>query len=78
VLLLSWHDSGNVSYGMIGLLPFAVILFLLWLAWKDLQKIPWWNWLIMCGIFIFCMIRPGAWLIGIPLIGYILFASRKK
>jgi len=78
VLFLSWYDTGNVSYGMIGLLPFGAILFLLWLAWKDLQKIPWWNWLIMCGILIFCMVRPGAWFIGIPLIGYILFASRKK
>jgi len=78
VLLLSWYDTGGISYGTVGVLPFAVILFLIWLAWKDLEKIPWWNWLLMGGILIVCMVKPGAWFVGIPIIGSILFVSRKK
>ena len=78
MLLLSWYDTGGISYGTAGVLPFAAILFLIWLAWKDLEKIPWWNWLLMGGILIVCMLKPGAWLVGIPMIGYILFVSRKK
>jgi len=78
VLLLSWYDTGNISYQVIGIIPFGVILFLLWLAWSDLAKIPWWNWLVMFAILIVCMMKPGAWFVGIPIIGYILFVSRKK
>jgi len=78
VLLLSWYDTGKVSQGIFGVLPFGVILILIWLAWNDLAKIPWWNWIIMFAILIVCMIKPGAWFVGIPIIGYILFVSRKK
>jgi hypothetical protein len=57
---------------------FGPLVFLLWLAWTDLAKIPWWNWIIMSVVLIVCLIKPGAWFVGIPLIGYILFASQKK
>jgi len=78
VLLLSWYDTGKISRGVVGMLPFGVILFLIWLAWNDLEKIPWTNWIIMFAILIVCMIKPGAWFVGVPIIGYILFVSRKK
>jgi len=79
VLLLSWvNDPSHFSYRWGGILRFGPLIFLLWLAWSDLEKIPWWNWVIMFAILVICMIKPGFWFAGIPIIGYILFASRKK
>jgi hypothetical protein len=79
VLLLSWyHDPSHFSYRSVWILRVAPLLFLLWLTWSDLKKILWWHWLIIVIALLVSAIKPGAWLIGIPVIGYILFAGHKK
>lgn len=62
-----------------GIIRFAPILFLLWLAWPDLQRVPRWAWMIAPPVLIFCCLRPAAWLIVIPVALFTSFtASRKK
>ena len=80
VLLLLWYqDPVRFSpYRSNWILRFGPLVFLLWLAWGDIEKIPWWNWLIIVVLLIVCSIRPAFWLLGIPVIGYILFGGRKK
>jgi hypothetical protein len=79
VVLMSWyHDPDHFSYRNAWILRLGPLIFLLWLAWSDLEQIPWWNWLIMLVILIVCAIKPGAWFAGVPIICYILFAQRKK
>jgi len=79
VLLLSWYyNPVHFSYRSGWIIRFAPLFFLLWLAWTDLKRIPWWNWLIMVAILLVCAVKPAFWLAGIPIIGYILFAGRKK
>jgi hypothetical protein len=80
VLLLSWHDDPVrfAPYRSGWILCFGPLIFLFWLAWSDLKKIPWWNWLIILASLSFCAFKPAAWFIGIPVIAYILFARRKK
>ena len=79
VLLLSWYyDPVNFSYRWGGVLKFGPLAFLLWIAWGDLEKIPWWNWLIILVVLIACGVKPAAWLVGVPIIAYILFGGRKK
>ncbi len=57
---------------------FAPILFLLWLAWADLRSIPIWFWLAVPPVLIFCLIKPGAWLVVIPVTLCALFVMPKK
>jgi len=79
VLLLSWYsDPSHFTYRQSWIIRFAPLLFLLWLAWTDLKRIPWWNWLLMVAVLLICAIKPAAWLAGVPIIGYILFAGRQK
>jgi hypothetical protein len=79
VLLLSWYnDPANFSYRWGGIIRFGPLLFFLWIAWEDLERIPWWNWLIMLVIIIICAIKPPAWIAGVPIIAYILFGGRKQ
>ena len=80
VLLFLWfHDPVRFPLQQSAwILCFASLAFLLWLAWADLEKIPWWKWLIILCLLVFCSIKPTLWLIGIPIIGYILFGEQKK
>jgi len=79
VLLLSWYfNPEHFSYRQSWIIRLAPLLFLFWLAWTDLKRIPWWNWLIMVAVLLICSIKPAVWLAGVPIIGYILFVSRKK
>ena len=79
VLLLSWyHDPGNFSYRSGWLIRFGPLIFLFWWALPDLEKIPWWSWLIILVLLIACSIKPAFWIIGIPAIAYMLLAMRKS
>ena len=79
VMLLSWyHDPANFSYRSGWVIRFGPLIFLLWLAWSDLEKIPWWNWLILLVLLIACSIKPAFWFVGIPTIAYMLMAKRKS
>ena len=61
-----------------GIIRIAPILFLLWLAWSDLQNIPLWVWCVIPPVLILCALKPGAWLIVIPLGLIALFVMPKK
>ena len=80
VILLFWyHDPVRFApYRSGWVLRFGPLVFLLWLAWSDLTRIPWWSWIIILVMLIVCAVKPSFWIIGIPAIGYILFARRKK
>jgi len=79
VLLLSWYyDPVYFSYRTGWVIRFGPLVFFLWIAWGDLEKIPWWNWLIILIILIICSIKPSVWFVGVPIIAYILFGGRKK
>jgi hypothetical protein len=74
VLLLSWfNDPSHFKYRLSWVMKFAPLLFLLWLAWTDIKKIPWWGWFVIPVILLICAVKPPVWFIGIPLIYYILF-----
>lgn len=62
-------------YSVIKLAP---ILFLLWLAWSDLQNIPIWIYLVAPPILIFCALKPAALFIVIPVALIALFLMPKK
>jgi hypothetical protein len=79
VLVLMWiYDPANFSYPMSGVIRFAPLCFLLWLAWGDIKNIPWWHWLVMLAVLLICAIKPVFWFAGIPIMGYILFAWHKR
>ncbi|MDR0520883.1 MAG: hypothetical protein LBH00_03410 [Planctomycetaceae bacterium] len=75
VVMLSWfYDPDHFSYNRANaVLRYGPLLFLLWLAWADLKKIPWWGWIAIPVIFLFCLLKPALWLFGIPAVGFILF-----
>lgn len=60
------------------LIKFAPIVFLLWLAWYDLQNIPIWVYLITPPILILCALRPRALIVIVPLALFVLFVMPKK
>ena len=79
VLFLWYQDPLRFSPNRLAwLLRLGPLVFLLWLAWGDIAKIPWWNWLVILVILIVCSIKPFAWLLGIPVIVYFLFGARKQ
>ncbi len=61
-----------------GLVRFAPILFLLWLAWADLQAVPRWVWFVAPPVLIFCCIKPAAWFVVIPVALFSLFVMPKR
>ncbi len=61
-----------------GIVRFAPIVFLLWLAWADLQNIPRRVWFIAPPVLIFCCIKPAAWLVVIPMTLFSLFVMPKR
>ncbi|MDR0328376.1 MAG: hypothetical protein LBI05_08790 [Planctomycetaceae bacterium] len=79
VVLLSWyHNPDYFTYRSGWVIRFGPLVFLLWLAWSDLEKIPWWNWIIVLVLLMICSIKPAFWLVGIPAIAYIILVKRKK
>lgn len=61
-----------------GIVKLAPILFLLWLAWKDLQNIPLWVWFVIPPVMILCALKPFLWFVVIPLGIVALFVMPKK
>lgn len=74
-----WATYDPVRYRpLYSVIKFAPLLFLLWLAWSDLQSIPIWVYLIAPPILIFCALRPGALFVVIPVALIALFVMPKK
>ncbi|MDR1923530.1 MAG: hypothetical protein LBQ66_04065 [Planctomycetaceae bacterium] len=80
VVFFVWRDPVHHPVRQYGfLIKIAPILFLLWLAWQDLAKIPLWVYLITPPILIICFLKPILFLIVIP-VAFIaqLEVSRKR
>lgn len=60
------------------LIKFAPVLFLLWLAWSDLQNIPFWAYIAALPVIIICALKPAALFIVVPLALIVLFIMPKK
>jgi hypothetical protein len=60
-----------------GIIKIAPIIFLVWLAWRDLLRIPFWIYIVSFPVLILCLLRPWAFLYVIPIILIVLFVARK-
>jgi hypothetical protein len=68
-----WMNDPGHHRPIGGIIRLAPILFLLWLAWTDLRRIPFWVWLIAPVVFVLCILKPALWLIVIPVTLFALF-----
>ncbi len=63
---------------MYGVIKWAPVLFLFWIAWPDLTRIPRWVYYISVPIAVLCALRPGFLYLVIPLGLVALFVMPKK
>ncbi|MDR0705927.1 MAG: hypothetical protein LBF88_13215 [Planctomycetaceae bacterium] len=73
-----WTNDPAHHRPMASIIRFAPILFLFWLAWSDLRRVPFWVWLLMPVILIICALRPMFWFFVIPAAVFALFVMPKK
>ncbi|MDR3197728.1 MAG: hypothetical protein LBU34_07645 [Planctomycetaceae bacterium] len=73
-----WTNDPVHHRPITSIIRLAPILFLFWLAWSDLQKIPFWVWLVMPVVLILCAFKPALWFIVIPIALFALFVMPKK
>ncbi|MDR1964465.1 MAG: hypothetical protein LBQ50_11850 [Planctomycetaceae bacterium] len=73
-----WTSDPRHHQPISAVIKFAPILFLFWLAWADLQQIPFWVWLVMPVVLILCALKPALWLLIIPVALFSLFIMPKK
>jgi hypothetical protein len=69
------HHPVN-KYGAI--IRIAPILFLVWLAWRDLVRIPFWVYVVSFPVFVLCLLRPWLFLYVIPIIFIVMFGTTKR
>ncbi|MDR0870888.1 MAG: hypothetical protein LBN39_08865 [Planctomycetaceae bacterium] len=67
-----------VHHRLPSVIKWAALLFVFWLAWKDLEKVPWWVYLAAPPVLVLCLIKPGAWFVVIPALLFVLFVMPKK
>ncbi|MDR2762416.1 MAG: hypothetical protein LBB88_07445 [Planctomycetaceae bacterium] len=56
----------------------APILFLLWLAWRDLTRIPFWVYIVSFPVLMICLIKPMLFLYVIPIIFVTIFGLTNR
>lgn len=79
VMSIYWATRDPLHHKpLYSVIKFAPILFLFWLAWKDLQNIPLWVYLIALPLTIFCALKPAALFFVVPAALMILFLLPKK
>ncbi|MDR1269849.1 MAG: hypothetical protein LBK82_10020 [Planctomycetaceae bacterium] len=79
VISVALWTNDPVHYRPIAaIIRFSPILFLFWLAWSDLRRIPFWVWLVMPVVLILCAFKPALWFIVIPVAIFSLFIMPKK
>jgi hypothetical protein len=59
------------KYGVI--IRIAPIIFLVWIAWYDLIRIPFWVYMVSVPVLLVCLIRPMLFFYVIPLTFFFLF-----
>ncbi|MDR2116488.1 MAG: hypothetical protein LBP87_08905 [Planctomycetaceae bacterium] len=73
-----WTNDPAHNRPVASLIRLSPILFLLWLAWADLRKVPFWAWLVMPVVIILCAFKPKLWFVVIPFTFFALFVMPKK
>jgi hypothetical protein len=58
-----------------GVIKFAPILFLAWLAWRDFVRIPLWVYIVSFPVLIVCMIKPLLFFFVIPIVFFVLYCK---
>jgi hypothetical protein len=76
VSIFFWVSDPVHNRPISGLIKFAPILLLLWIAWADLKKVPMWVWCVAPFVIIFCLIKPAAWLVVIPVTLFCYFVAK--
>ncbi len=61
-----------------GIIKWAPILFLFWIAWPDLERIPRWVYYVSIPIIVLCALRPVLLYLVIPVGLVALFVMPKK
>ncbi|MDR1483640.1 MAG: hypothetical protein LBT09_02330 [Planctomycetaceae bacterium] len=61
-----------------GILKIAPILFLFWLAWRDLVRIPFWVYIVSFPVLMLCLLRPWAFLYVVPIVFIAIFISARQ
>jgi len=61
-----------------GIIKWAPLLFLFWMAWPDLERIPRWAYYVSVPIVVLCALRPVLLYIVIPMALVALFMMPKK
>ncbi|MDR0611129.1 MAG: hypothetical protein LBG58_13550 [Planctomycetaceae bacterium] len=76
--LTLWMNDPTHHRPIASIIRLSPILFLFWLAWSDLRRIPFWVWLLMPIILIICALKPMCWFLVIPATLFALFILPKK
>ena len=61
-----------------GIIKWAPLLFLFWVAWPDLARIPRWVYYVSVPIAVLCALKPGLLYIVIPVALVALFLMPQK
>ena len=61
-----------------GIIKWAPILFLFWVAWPDLERIPRWAYYVSAPVAVLCALRPTLLYFVIPIGLIALFIMSKK
>ena len=77
ISLALWSQDSVHHKPLGAVIKLAPIIFLLWLAWKDLQRIPLWAYLAAPPILILCALKPMLWFVVIPVALVALFVMPK-
>ena len=60
-----------------GIIMWSPIIFLLWIAWPDLERIPRWVYYVAVPIAVVCALKPWLLLLVIPVALFALFVMPK-
>ena len=61
-----------------GIIKWAPLLFLFWMAWPDLERIPRWAYYVSVPIAILCALKPMLLYLVVPIAFVALFVMPKK
>ena len=61
-----------------GLIKWAPILFLFWIAWPDLERIPRWVYYVLIPVAVLCALKPALLYFVVPIGLIALFMMPKK
>jgi hypothetical protein len=65
---ITFGDPVNYPINKYGtIIRIAPLLFLVWLSWRDLSRIPLWGYIVFLPLFFVCLIKPVLFFYMVPL-----------